>query len=67
MGGIVLSICFEIPPIVLSNYSYLKCKDNSILARIEDIVKLSSQKLSEIINVLDAYLRDYKTGNTYAR
>lgn len=46
--------------------SSLLVKDKSILSRIEDIAKLPSQKRSELFNVLDAYLRDYKTGKAYA-
>jgi ribosome-binding protein aMBF1 (putative translation factor) len=46
--------------------SSLLVKDKNILARIEDIAKLPSGKRSELFNVLDAYLRDYKTGKAYA-
>jgi hypothetical protein len=34
--------------------------------RMEDIAKLPSTKRSELFNVLDAYLRDYKTSKAYA-
>lgn len=45
--------------------SSLLVKDKSILVRMKDIAKLPSTKRSELFNVLDAYLRDYKTSKAY--
>lgn len=46
--------------------SSLLVKDKSILVKMEDIAKLPSTKRSELFNVLDAYLRDYKTSKAYS-
>ena len=47
--------------------SSLTMKDNSMMDRLEDIAKLPSIKQKELFNVLDAYLRDYKTSTAYAK
>jgi len=47
--------------------SSLTLKDKSMLNRLEDITKLPSIKQKELFNVLDAYLRDYKTSKAYAK
>jgi hypothetical protein len=47
--------------------SSILVKDKNILNFIEDIAKLPSQKQGELFNVLDAYLRDYKTSTTYSK
>ena len=47
--------------------SSILVKDKNILNRIEDIAKLPSQKQGELFNVLDAYLRDYKTSTAYGK
>ena len=47
--------------------SSILVKDKNILNRIEDIAKLPSQKQGELFNVLDAYLRDYKTSTAYSK
>lgn len=40
--------------------------DKNILDRMEDIVKLPEDKKTELFNVMDAYLRDYKTSKAYS-
>lgn len=35
--------------------------------RLEDIAKLPNPKQTELFNVMDAYLRDYRTGKTYVK
>lgn len=40
-------------------------KDKGLLDRIEDIVKMPAHKKKELLNVIDAYLRDYKTQKAY--
>ena len=45
--------------------SSMLVKDKSMLQRLEDIAKLPSTKRAELFNVLDAYLRDYKTSTAY--
>lgn len=47
--------------------SSILVKDKNILNRIEDIARLPSQKQGELFNVLDAYLRDYKTSTAYGK
>jgi len=44
----------------------LVVKDTNILYRMEDIAKLPADKRTELFNVLDAYLRDYKTSRAYS-
>lgn len=41
-------------------------KDKSMLARLEDIATLPKTKRLELFNVLDAYIRDFKTSKSYA-
>ena len=41
--------------------------DTNILERTEDIAKLSEDKRMELFNVLDAYIRDFKTSRAYAK
>lgn len=47
--------------------SSLLLKDKNMLERLEDIAKLPSPKQTELFNVLDAYLRDYRTSKAYAK
>jgi len=46
--------------------SSLIVKDHSMLERLEDIATLPQTKRSELFNVLDAYIRDFKTSKAYA-
>ena len=41
-------------------------KDKSMLARLEDIANLPTTKKMEVFNVIDAYIRDFKTSKAYA-
>ena len=41
-------------------------KDKSMLARLEDIANLPTTKRLEVFNVIDAYIRDFKTSKAYA-
>ena len=45
--------------------SSLIVKDTNILDRMEDIAKLPTDKKIELFNVMDAYLRDFKTSRSY--
>lgn len=47
--------------------SSLLVKDNNILERLEDIANLPTTKQTELFNVMDAYLRDYRTGKAYVK
>ncbi|NJO03640.1 MAG: helix-turn-helix transcriptional regulator [Bacteroidia bacterium] len=47
--------------------SSLVVKDVTILERLEDIAVLPVDKRIELFNVVDAYLRDYKTGKAYVK
>ena len=58
---------FEVSHNFLVGNSSILVKDKNILNRIEDIAKLPSQKQGELFNVLDAYLRDYKTSTAYSK
>jgi ribosome-binding protein aMBF1 (putative translation factor) len=42
-------------------------KDKSMMARLEDIANLPNTKRLELFNVLDAYIRDFKTSKAYAK
>ena len=46
--------------------SSMVVKDEVMLQRLEDIAQLPNPKQSELFNVLDAYLRDYKTSRAYS-
>ncbi|MGB3465158.1 MAG: helix-turn-helix transcriptional regulator [Cyclobacteriaceae bacterium] len=47
--------------------SSLIVKDTNILERMEDIAKLPEDKKIELFNVMDAYLRDFKTSRAYSK
>jgi ribosome-binding protein aMBF1 (putative translation factor) len=43
----------------------LEIKDKSMIERLESIAKMPGTKKDELFNVIDAYLRDYKTSQAY--
>ena len=45
--------------------SSLLLKDKSMLQRLKHIATLPASKQTEIFNVLNVYLRDYKTSQAY--
>ncbi|GLR16480.1 helix-turn-helix domain-containing protein [Portibacter lacus] len=47
--------------------SSLTVKDESMLERLEDIAALPQTKRAELFNVMDAYIRDFKTSRAYAK
>jgi len=47
--------------------SSLRVKDKSMMERLEDIATLPTSKRMELFNVLDAYIRDFKTSRAYAK
>jgi len=47
--------------------SSMTVKDESMLERLEDIAALPKPKRLELFNVLDAYIRDFKTSRSYAQ
>ena len=47
--------------------SSILTKDKSMLDRLEDIAKLPQIKRMELFNVLDAYIRDFKTSQAYSK
>lgn len=47
--------------------SSMTVKDESMLERLEDIAALPKPKRLELFNVLDAYIRDFKTSRSYAK
>jgi len=47
--------------------SSMTVKDKSMLERLEDIAALPKPKRLELFNVLDAYIRDFKTSRSYAK
>lgn len=44
----------------------LEVKDKSILQRLESIAKMPGGKKDELFNVIDAYIRDFKTSQAYS-
>jgi len=44
----------------------LMFKDTTTLQRIEEIAKLPENNKNELFNVIDAYLRDFKTRQAYS-
>ncbi len=51
----------------LAGKSSLLVRDKNISERMEDIAKLPPTKQAELFNVMDAYLRDYKTSKAYLK
>jgi transcriptional regulator with XRE-family HTH domain len=47
--------------------SSLIVKDTEILERMEDIAQLPDNKKIELFNVMDAYLRDFRTGKAFLK
>jgi len=47
--------------------SSLLVKDNNMLERLKNISKLPAAKQTELFNVMDAYLRDYRTSKVYKK
>ena len=43
----------------------LEIKDKSMMERLESIAKMPVSKKDELFNVIDAYLRDFKTSQAY--
>ena len=41
-------------------------KDKKVLKRLESIATMPDEKKTELFNVIDAYLRDYKAKQAYA-
>jgi hypothetical protein len=44
-----------------------RVKDVDMLERLEDISKLPTAKQTELFNVMDAYLRDYRKSKAYKK
>ncbi len=62
-----LSEALEVSLDFLVGKSSLLVKDKNMLERLEDIAKLPTAKQTELFNVMDAYLRDYRTGKAYVK
>lgn len=60
-----ISEALEVSLDFLVGKSSLLVKDADMLERLEDIAKLPTAKQTELFNVLDAYIRDYKAKQTY--
>jgi len=46
--------------------STLIIKDNKILERLENIAKMPQNEKTQLFNVIDAYIRDFKTRQAYS-
>lgn len=62
-----ISEALEVSLDYLVGKSSLLLKDNNMLERLEDISKLPTAKQTELFNVMDAYLRDYRTSKAYIK
>jgi transcriptional regulator with XRE-family HTH domain len=62
-----ISEALEVSLDFLVGKSSLLLKDNNMLERLEDISKLPTAKQTELFNVMDAYLRDYRTSKAYIK
>lgn len=62
-----ISQALEVSLDFLVGQSSLLVKDATMLERLEDIAKLPTAKQAELFNVMDAYLRDYRTSKSYAK
>ena len=61
-----ISDALEVSMDFLVGKSSNNIKDKSMLDRLEKLTKLPSAKQSEIFNVLDAYIRDFKAKQAYS-
>ncbi len=62
-----ISEALEVSLDFLVGKSSLLVKDASMLERLEDIAKLPATNQTELFNVMDAYLRDYRTSKAYKK
>lgn len=62
-----ISEALEVSLDFLVGKSSLLVKDADMLERLEDIAKLPKPKQTELFNVMDAYLRDYRTSKAYKK
>lgn len=62
-----ISEALEVSLDFLVGKSSLLMKDRTMLERLEDIAQLPFDKQTELFNVIDAYLRDYRTGKAYIK
>ena len=62
-----ISEALEVSLDFLVGKSSLLVKDKNMLERLEDIAKLPTDKQTELFNVMDAYLRDYRTSKAYVK
>lgn len=62
-----ISEALEVSLDFLVGKSSMLVKDADMLERLEDISKLPTAKQTELFNVMDAYLRDYRTSKAYKK
>lgn len=62
-----ISEALEVSLDFLVGKSSMLVKDKGMLERLEDIAKLPQEKQKELFNVMDAYLRDYRTSKAYQK
>lgn len=62
-----ISEALEVSLDFLVGKSSLLVKDNNMLERLKNISKLPAAKQTELFNVMDAYLRDYRTSKVYKK
>ena len=60
-----ISEALEVSLDFLVGKSSLLVKDKNMLDRLEEIAKLPDAKQTELFNVMDAYIRDYRTSRSY--
>ena len=61
-----IAIALDISLDYLVGNTSLEVKDKSIMQRLENIALMPTQKRKELFNVIDAYIRDFKTSQAYA-
>ena len=62
-----ISEALEVSLDFLVGKSSMLLKNVDMLERLEDIEKLPTTKQTELFNVMDAYLRDYRTSKAYKK
>ncbi len=62
-----ISEALEVSLDFLVGKSSLLVKDADMLERLDDIAKLPTAKQTELFNVVDAYIRDYRTSKAYKK
>jgi transcriptional regulator with XRE-family HTH domain len=60
-----IALSLEVSLDYLVGNSSIEVKDKEMILRLESIAKMPTDKRTELFNVMDAYIRDFKTKQAY--